>query len=225
MLCIIQSRLSSSRLPGKMLMNIGGKTLLENVFQRVKKSKKISKIIVATSNDPSDDPIKELCASKLNTKCYRGSLSNVADRFRKVIIEENVDEFVRISGDSPLIPPDLIDDFINEFNSTSNIDVFTNTFQRTYPKGFSVEIVSAEAFYTIFDNNLTKDQKEHVTKYFYDNPKEYKILNKKSNIDLSHLNFCVDTFNDLVKIEKILNEIDLEKSNWLEICKYNSGQL
>ena len=209
--------MSSIRLPGKMLLKLNGKTLLEIVLERVKSAKLVSKIIVATSINEEDDQIANLC-SNIKIKCFRGDLKNVAQRFSSLISNEKVDSFVRISGDSPLIPPELIDNAIDFFQK-NDCDLVTNIYPRTFPKGFSVEVIKTEAFKTMKNQNLTRDQKEHVTKSFYENAKKFKIKNLNSGSDYSHLNFSVDTKSDLEKIKIILSKINSNKIGWEELCK------
>ena len=142
MLCIIQARYSSKRLPGKVLKKLLGTTILKRVVQQVKKSKKISKIIIATSKHKTDKKIINFC-NKNKIHCISGSLNNVFKRFYSIIIHENCRSFVRISADSPLIDPSLIDKAVTIFKK-NQYDIVTNVFPRTFPKGFSVEVVNSK---------------------------------------------------------------------------------
>lgn len=218
MLCIIQARMSSSRLPGKMLMQINKKPLLQRVIDRVSDSKKISKIIVATSLNQEDNQIEDYCNS-IRTQCYRGDLNNVVQRYMDIIKNESVDAFVRISGDSPLIPPEIIDKAVICFEN-NDCDIVTNVFPRTYPKGFSVEVISSKSF-AIINQNLTKDQKEHITKKYYDNSEKFKIINFESSINYGEINLCVDTINDLNKIINILSTGNETIFDWEQYCNNN----
>lgn len=215
MLCIIQARMSSSRLPGKMLMQINKKPLLQRVIDRVSDSKKISKIIVATSLNQEDNQIEDYCNS-IRTQCYRGDLNNVVQRYMDIIKNESVDAFVRISGDSPLIPPEIIDKAVNSYKN-NDCDIVTNIFPRTYPKGFSVEVISSISF-TKMNQSLTKDQKEHITKKYYDYSNNFKIINFKSSTNYSNINLCVDTNKDLKKISHILSVNNETSFDWKEYC-------
>lgn len=218
MLCIIQARMSSSRLPGKMLMQINEKPLLQRVIDRVSDSKKISKIIVATSLNQEDNQIEDYCNS-IRTQCYRGDLNNVVKRYMDIIENESVDAFVRISGDSPLIPSEVIDKAVICFEN-NDCDIVTNVFPRTYPKGFSVEVISSKSF-AIINQNLTKDQKEHITKKYYDNSDKFKIINFESSINYGEINLCVDTINDLNKITNILSTGNETIFDWKQYCNNN----
>jgi len=212
--------MSSGRLPDKMLMKIKGKPLLERVLERVRSANLVTKVIVATSINKEDDQIANFC-NKKKIKCFRGDLKNVAQRFLDAISNEKADSFVRISGDSPLIPSELINGAIKFFQN-NDYDLVTNIHPRTFPKGFSVEVIKTEAFKKMNNEDLTKEQKEHVTKSFYENAKKFKIQNLNSSSDYSHLNFSVDTKSDLEKIRSIFEKIDPNKVSWEELCiKYS----
>ena len=142
MLCIIQARHSSKRLPGKVLKKILGLTILERVINQVRKSKKIKKIIVATSDHITDKKIIKLC-QKNNIDCIFGSLNNVFKRFHLVLKSKQYKSFVRVSADSPLIDPSLIDKAVSLYNK-NRYDIVTNVFPRTFPKGFSVEVINSK---------------------------------------------------------------------------------
>jgi spore coat polysaccharide biosynthesis protein SpsF len=108
---IIQARMSSTRLPGKVLLDLGGRPVLERMIERVKHAKRITEAVVATTTDPSDEPIVELCA-RLGTPCFRGSLPDVLDRYYQCALVYKADVIVRLTGDCPLIDPELIDEVV-----------------------------------------------------------------------------------------------------------------
>jgi len=153
-LCIIQARYSSKRLPGKVLKKILGTTVLERVINQVKKSKKINKIIIATSKHKSDKKIINFC-KKNKINCILGPLNDVFKRFYSIIIQEHCKSFVRISADSPLLDYSLIDKAVTLFNK-NRYDIITNVFPRTFPKGFSVEVINSK----IILNSLLKIKKK-----------------------------------------------------------------
>ena len=161
MLAIIQARMSSKRLTGKVLKDLCGKPLLSWTICRIKKTEFIGKILIATSTEISDDPIEEFCFSE-NIPCHRGSLDNVSSRFKEAVLEENVDAFVRISGDSPLIDPMVIDRAVQLYNQ-SPCDLVTNIMVRTFPKGQSVEVLNTDTFVKVSENIKEVSAKEHVT--------------------------------------------------------------
>ena len=216
MLCILQSRMSSSRLPGKMLMNIGGRLLLDRVINRITLAKKVSKLVVATSTDPGDDMIADFCAKK-GIACYRGSLEDVAGRFIQLINGEKAEAFIRINGDSPLIDPLLIDRAVAYFEM-GECDLVTNVFMRSFPKGQSVEILLTETFRKAYAEMTNVDEFEHITKVYYTNPENFRILNFTSGGTYSELNMCVDTLEDMNRIERLISNLPVDTLGWKEIA-------
>ena len=203
MYCLIQARISSSRLPGKVLKKINGKELLHYLILSLSKSKHIKKIVVLTSASKSDKKICNFC-KKNNIEYFKGSLKNTYLRFYNYLKSKNTKFFVRISGDSPLLDHRLLNKMLI-FSQKKNFDIFCNIFPRSFPKGQSIEIINSHSFLSIYKNKLNLDEKEHVTKYFYNRPRNYKIINFKNKKDYSNYNFSVDTLKDFNKTRKILN--------------------
>lgn len=204
MLCIVQARLSSKRLPAKMLKKILNKTLIDRVLLQISKSKKIKKIIVATSKHYSDNKLEKYCKNK-NIKVYRGSLNNVAQRFYEISKKENSDSFLRVNGDSPLIDYRLIDFCIEQFQK-NNYDILSNSFPKTFPKGQGVEIIKSKVFQRVFKNIKSKKDLEHVFPYFYRNRNKFKFRNIRCKQKLNTINLSIDTLNDLIRIRKLLTK-------------------
>lgn len=202
MLCIIQARYSSKRLPGKVLKKILGVTVLKRVINQVKKSKKISKIIVATSKHYSDKEIINFC-NKNKIYCLSGPLNNVFKRFHSIIAHEHCKSFVRISADSPLLDSSLIDKGVTLFNKTQS-DIVTNVFPRTFPKGFSVEVINSQIISDFVLKIKTKKHKEHLTSFFYDNYTKFKIKNFFNKINYSNINLSIDNLSDFIRVKKII---------------------
>jgi spore coat polysaccharide biosynthesis protein SpsF (cytidylyltransferase family) len=201
-LCIIQARYSSKRLPGKVLKKILGTTVLKRVVNQVKKSKKISKIIIATSKHKTDKKIINFC-NKNKIHCISGPLNNVFKRFYSIIVQEHCKSFVRISADSPLIDPSLIDRAVTLFNK-NRYDIVTNVFPRTFPKGFSVEVVNSKLILDFLSKTKKKRHQEHLTSFFYDNYKNFKIKNFYNKINNSNINLSIDSFVDFIRAKSIL---------------------
>ena len=202
MLCIIQARYSSNRLPGKVLKKIFGITVLKRVINQVKKSKKISKIIVATSKHKTDKKIINFC-KKNKIHCISGPLNNVFKRFYSIIVNEDCKSFVRISADSPLLDCSLIDKAINLFNR-KRYDIVTNVFPRTFPKGFSVEVINSKIILDFLLRVKKKKHQEHLTSFFYDNYKKFKIKNFYNRINSSSINLSIDNSSDFVRVKNII---------------------
>jgi spore coat polysaccharide biosynthesis protein SpsF (cytidylyltransferase family) len=201
-LCIIQARYSSKRLPGKVLKKILGTTVLQRVVNQVKKSKKISKIIIATSKHKTDKKIINFC-NKNKIHCMAGPLNNVFKRFYSIIVHEHYKSFVRISADSPLIDSSIIDGAVTLFNN-NRYDIVTNVFHRTFPKGFSVEVVNSKLILDFLIKIKKKKHQEHLTSFFYDNYKNFKIKNFYNKINNSNINLSIDSFADFVRVKSIL---------------------
>ena len=200
--CFVQARYSSKRLRGKVLKKFGRFTLLEILLKRLKKSKKISKIIVLTSTSENDKKIINIC-KKNKIDHFSGSLRNVFYRFKIAIKKYKPYRVIRISADSPLIDWRLIDKMINLSKKNNSYDIISNVKNRTFPKGQSVEILKPEIF-NIESNLLTNDQKEHVTKFFYE--KKYKIFSYKLKIKYNKYNLCVDNYKDYLSISKLIKK-------------------
>jgi|TARA_B110001450_G_scaffold256719_1_gene288319 spore coat polysaccharide biosynthesis protein SpsF len=212
--CFVQARYSSKRLRGKVLKKFGRFTLLEILLKRLKKSKKISKIIVLTSTSKNDKKIINIC-KKNKIDHFSGSLRNVFYRFKIAIKKYKPNRVIRISADSPLIDWRLIDKMINLSKKNNSYDIISNVKNRTFPKGQSVEILKPEIF-NIESNLLTNDQKEHVTKFFYE--KKYKIFNYKLKIKYNKYNLCVDNYKDYLSISKLIKKKGMY-ATWMNYVK------
>ena len=146
----IQARMSSKRLPGKVLLKIKNKTVLEHIFQNLRKSQFKNKIIVLTSNNKEDNKIIKICR-KNKIEYFRGSLNNVYKRFIDALDIFKCDAFVRISADSPMINSKIIDKAIKKYK-TCKFDIVTNCFPKTFSKGLSVEIIKVKTFRSTFNH-------------------------------------------------------------------------
>ncbi|WPU65830.1 cytidylyltransferase domain-containing protein [Peredibacter starrii] len=199
---IIYSRMNSSRLPGKALIDIGGKPLLQRCIERVQKSKYF-KPIIATSYEDSDLPICDL-AKDIGVDVFRGSLEDVASRTIKFLESTACNYFARVNGDSPFVDGELLDRGF-EIISTQEMDIITNIHpKRSFPYGMSVEILKANTFL----NNAPKFkdlEREHITSFFYSEISQFKYHNivfEEEN--LSNVSLVVDERSDLEKINKLL---------------------
>lgn len=206
MICILQVRSSSQRLKKKAFLKLNDNTVIENVIERLQLSKTINKIILATSNDYSDNKFINYTNNN-NIILFRGPLDNVFLRYLKIIKKNKLKYFLRVSGDSPLIDYRIIDKAYNIFKR-NDYKIVTNVLHRSFPKGQSVEIISSDLFIN-YQSKINKNlvYKEHVTKYFYDNYKNFKIYNFKNKEDSSSFNLSIDTLNDFKKIKKVSNSL------------------
>lgn len=209
-IAIIQARMGSTRLPGKVLMNIKGKTILHHVVDRVKEAKKIDEVIVATTTLDKDNAIVEEL-KKINCNYYRGSEENVLDRYYNAAKTYEGDIIIRITSDCPLIDPNLIDEMIDYYLS-HDYEMVTNAGvdmkYRTYPRGLDTEIFSFDALETAWKMANKEYQKEHVTLYIYES--ESNIYYFKNKIDLSKYRLTVDTKEDFRLIKEIYENLYID---------------
>ena len=202
---IIFSRMASSRLPGKALRHIAGEPLIKRVINRVSKVKKLSTLVVATSNSKNDDRLVEYIQS-LNIEVFRGAAHDVLDRAVSCASYLGVDKFIRINGDSPLIDPKLLEKGIEMWREP-NLDLISNVFPRTYPVGMSVEIIKTDSLKKIMGLTADSCDTEHVTRFFYKNPEKFRILNFESGrSELRKVRLAVDTEDDLERIDWLFKE-------------------
>jgi len=217
---IVQARMKSNRLPGKILKEIAGIPMLERVVERAKRSHLIRQVVVATTEDPSDDGVEEFCTQK-GYQVYRGSLHDVLDRFYQTARYYKADVVVRFTADCPLLDPELIDYTLTRFLE-SGVDFAANRlpppFTRTYPIGLDTEICTFNALARAWKEAELPYEREHVMPYLYDTPGRFKILRVEYEKDYSHMRWTVDTAEDLELVNQIYarfaNHPDF---NWLDV--------
>lgn len=190
MLAILQARVSSTRLPGKVLKPILGHPMIFRQIERIKRATKIDQLIVATSSDVTDDPLAQLCIEN-NITYFRGSLEDVLDRFYQAAKSYKPDYIVRLTGDCPLTDPKLIDDVIS-FCEQGDYDYVSNVVEPTYPDGLDAEVFRFPCLEDAWKEGGLPSQREHVTLFIRQHPKRYKIGSYKNRIDLSSLRWTVD---------------------------------
>ncbi len=233
---IIQARMTSSRLPEKVLIDIAGFPMLYHVIKRVSSAKLLDQVVVATTNDPADDLIEEFCNSN-SQNCFRGHPYDVLDRYYQAALQFEADIIVRITADCPIMDPSLIDSLIQSFLE-SEVDFAANRlpppWKRTYPIGLDIEIVRFKALEKAWQEAKSQFEREHVMPYLYDRPGRFKILLSHHEPDYGEKRWTVDTPQDLELINKIfdhffpriefswLEVIDLFKSN-PDLEKINTG--
>jgi spore coat polysaccharide biosynthesis protein SpsF len=190
-LAILQARVSSSRLPGKVLMPLLGVPMLARQLERVRRATLIDRLMVATSTDRSDDPVARLCADA-GADCYRGQLDDVLDRFYQAALPYRPDYIVRLTGDCPLADPALINEVIR-FCLDSGCDHVSNGGDpTTFPDGLDVEVLRFSALEQAWREARLPSEREHVTPFIYNHPERFRLAQYKSPVDLSHLRWTVD---------------------------------
>jgi spore coat polysaccharide biosynthesis protein SpsF len=198
---IIQARMGSTRLPGKVLADIGGETTLARVLRRLQRCKKITQLLVATTPAPLDDEIVEACRN-YHVDIFRGQEADVLDRYYNAAKSAEAAIIVRITSDCPLIDPEVTDQTIAAFLQDWP-DYASNNLQRTYPRGLDTEVISFAALERCWNNALRPYQRTHVTPYVYENPDKFRILRVTNPVDYSALRWTVDTPEDLAFVRAV----------------------
>ncbi len=200
---LIQARMGSVRLPGKVLADINGRPMLAGMFDRVRSARKIDRCIAVTSTDPSDDPIVEMCGRE-GIDVYRGSLDDVLDRYYKAAAGINSDVIVRLTGDCPLMDPRVIDEVVGVYEQ-GGYDYVANSAPPpgTFPDGMDVEVLSFMALEKAWREAKKPSEREHVTFYFWQNPDKFRIFRHDRKDDLSKLRLTVDHPQDLEVVREI----------------------
>ena len=197
----IQARMSSTRFPGKVLAPLNGRPIIAHVISQVAKVMPADQITVATSTEPSDDPLVSY-VQHLGISVYRGSLNDVFGRLQLCLKKYPCTWFFRVCADSPFLDSTLFQSMLR-YRERLDIDLVTNVYPRTFPKGKSVEMLNATRFTKIDPNRLSSEEKEHLTKVYYLHPTEFRIINlESSDPSLAEMSFAVDTLEDLRRLEK-----------------------
>ena len=219
-IAILQARMSSRRLPGKVLREINGKPMIYWQLQRIYRAKNVDKVIVATSTDTTDDPLVDFLNSE-EVLYVRGSLDNVKERFDNVIRQFPAESFIRLTGDCPLVMPSLIDDLVDAFHE-AEVDYLSNTIKPTFPDGLDIEVVKTEAFKRLDNASLSKAEIEHVTYGLYSRTDQFTTQNFVNSQDLSNLRWTVDYQEDLDFVRDVFSHfIGREDSfNLIELLDY-----
>ena len=206
--------MGSSRLPKKVLMKLGRKTTLEYMIERVKKSKLIEKVVVATTNDPKDDQIFDLCRKK-KINCFRGSENDVLDRYYQTSKKYNASIVVRLTSDCPLIDPNLIDLTIKLYIN-NNVDYASNTVppeNKKFPDGTDVEVFSFQLLEKAWIEATNPNDREHVTFFFWKNNNGFKTILLDNNEDWGKYRITIDYPEDLELVREIILKLS-EKNKY-----------
>jgi spore coat polysaccharide biosynthesis protein SpsF len=214
---IIQARVGSTRLPGKVLRPLLNRPMLNWVVERVKKSRLIDEVVIATTTQSGDDAIADLCHQQ-GWFCYRGSENDVLDRYYQAAKQLKTDSIVRICSDCPMIDPGVCDLVIASFlGIVPRCDYLSNCDPTSYPLGLNAEIFSFNALKKAWEKDDNPEWREHVTPFIYNNPEIFNIHNIVNPVDYSSYRWTVDTLEDFSLIEKIYNYFDHGDFCWYEI--------
>lgn len=197
--------MTSGRLPGKVLLEVQGKSLLEYQIERLKRVASVQEVVVATTINGTDEPIVALC-KKLGVKVFRGDENDVLGRYYGAAQMVGAETVVRVTSDCPLIDPAVIERAIKIFNS-DGADYVSNTIERTYPRGMDCEVFSFAALERAFKEAKAEPEREHVTPYLYRNPDKFKLKQFTMTPDRSSERWTVDTAEDFELIKRMLEAL------------------
>jgi spore coat polysaccharide biosynthesis protein SpsF len=212
MLAVLQARLSSTRLPGKVLMPLFGAPMILRQIERLKRARRLSQIVVATSTEPSDQAIVQLCEAH-GVAIYRGDLHDVLDRFHGAIIAfGEPDHFLRLTADCPLADPQLIDDCIAD-HLNAGADYTNNTVGWTFPKGLDVEICKTEVLFAAWREATEPYEREHVTPFIYRRPERFRLHSVHRDPPWPY-RWTVDTAEDFAFVEAVYQALYPERTDF-----------
>jgi len=206
-IAIIQAHMGSTRLPGKVLIDIIGKPMLWHVVSRVRYAEHINNLVIATTTNRNDDKIVDFC-KLYNIDCYKGSEEDVLDRYYQTAKFWQADSIVRITSDCPLIDPKIINKVISVYlENKDNIDGASNTIRRTYPRGLDVEVISFRTLEKVWKEAKKDYQREHVTIYIYEHAKQFKLYSVENDENLAHHRWTVDEEKDLEFVKEVYERL------------------
>lgn len=204
---IVQARMTSTRLPGKVLKPVLGKPLLAYQIERLKRVEAADRIVIATTRNGADDPIVELC-QVLAVDYFRGSEQDVLSRYYGAAQAAQADVVVRVTSDCPLIDPAIIDQVIQVYvTQRDRYDYVSNALKRTYPRGMDSEVLPTWALEQAYQEATAPPEREHVTPFIYNRPERYALGHVTYPQDLSHHRWTVDTSEDFELIKCMLEAL------------------
>jgi spore coat polysaccharide biosynthesis protein SpsF len=212
---IVQARMGATRLPGKVMMNIANGPMLQHIVERLRRTRRIDDIILATTTLKEDDQLENF-AREANLAYYRGEEQDVLGRYYFAATQFHAEIIVRICGDNPLIDPQIVNQVISE-HLRSDADYTSNAIKLTFPLGLNTEVLSYKALEKAFNEAKHNDEREHVTPYIWRHPEKFKILNVANDIDYSYMRWTVDTIEDLTFVRKVYENFQNDSFTWREV--------
>jgi spore coat polysaccharide biosynthesis protein SpsF len=216
---IIQARCGSARLPGKVLMDIAGRSMFSRVVERTRQARMLTEIVLATSTERRDEPLASL-AARLGVRCFRGSEDDVLSRFVGAAAVFNADLVVRLCADCPLLDGVVIDRVVQVFQESDGIDYASNNLERTYPLGLDAEVFTRDALVRAHLEAKLPYEREHVTPYIYKHPELFSLRNVVHSSDLSAYRLTVDEPADLKVVQKIYQHFEERSFSFIDILKF-----
>lgn len=204
---IVQARMTSTRLPGKVLQPVLGKPLLTYEIERLQRCQNVDTLMVATTTNDTDDPVAALC-QQLEIPVFRGSEGDVLSRYYGAALQAKATIVVRVTADCPLIEPALVDQVIERYLSAQGtLDYVSNTLIRSFPRGLDIEVFSMAALEQAHEEATEQPHREHVTPFFYSQPQRFRLASVVSKTDWSHHRWTVDMPEDFALIRHILEAL------------------
>jgi len=202
---IVQARMGSTRLPGKVLKQVCGRTLLEHQMERMRRARSLAEVVVATSTSPGDDTVEDVLRSR-GLAVWRGPEQDVLARYAGAATAFGADPVVRMTMDCPLIDPKVIDQVVGTYLA-GGFDLVANNLEPTFPHGLDLEVFSLSALETADREAATPFEREHVTPFIRDRPERFRLGNVRSPRDLHHLRWTVDYPEDLELVRIVYEEL------------------
>lgn len=202
---IVQARMGSTRLPGKVLMDIAGRTMLARVIERTRRARRVERVVVAATVDARDEPIVEECR-RIDVPVVRGSEQDVLDRYHRAAEEYAADPVVRITSDCPLLEPTVVDQVLEAFQE-ERPDYASNVLERTFPQGLDVEVMGRETLERAWRTATQPYERVHVTPYIYQHPDSFRLLAVRADADYSRHRWTVDTAEDLAFVRQVYTKL------------------
>jgi spore coat polysaccharide biosynthesis protein SpsF len=211
---IIQARMGSERLPGKVLVDIVGEPMLAHVVTRTDRARMVDRVVVATTDASADDPVEVLCRRR-GWACFRGSEGDVLDRYYQAAVEHAAATVVRITGDCPLIDPGEIDRVVREYRSGGPFDYTSNWLPpRTFPRGLDTEAFRFDALGRAWREDDNPAWREHVTQYIRRHPERFRLRAVVDDMDRSAIRWTVDTAEDLELVQTMFEHFGHDRFSW-----------
>ena len=220
---IVQARMGSTRLPKKVMKDLLGEPVLVRDVNRLRRSKLLDEIVIATTTLPADDQIVSLCKDR-GWAYFRGDENDVLDRYYRAAQACNADVIVRITSDCPMIDPEIVDRVIRTFLDIPGIDYASNTLPpRTFPRGLDTEVMTFEALERAWTEDEDPKLREHVTPYIYRNPEKFQIHGVVNENDFSSHRWTLDTPEDFVFIRTVYEHFGNDDFTWMDVLEYLDG--
>ena len=219
---VIQARMTSTRLPGKVLAEVGGRPMLEQQLRRLARTRSIDEFVIATTENATDDPICAL-ATRLFVRCHRGSEDDVLSRVLEAAKGARAEVVVRVTADCPLLDPSIIDDVVGAMVADPSCDYASNVLERSYPRGLDVEAVRMDALERVATVATSQEAREHVTWHIVrEDPTSFSTRSIRGRDDNSDLRWTVDTEDDLDLVRQIYDglQLDAHHKDYAEILAW-----